>query len=117
MSVMVSVSGKVHEVDDLKYVPSGTAVLSWRFSKNAGTRDKPEWQPFKAVLFGKQAESLAGKIVKDTRFSITGRQKVQQYPKKDGTTGFSIEVVVVDFEFNSDAPTQSEQKSEEEPAF
>lgn len=120
MSVITTVSGKIKDDGhvDMRYAPSGTAVLKLRFSKNVGTKDKPEFNNFSAVMFGAQAESL-GKLIKaGTEFRVTGRQKVSTYEKRDGGgIGVSIELVVVDFEFAGSAPAQSEQKSEEEPSF
>lgn len=114
MSVITHVTGKIKDDEhaELRYTPSGTAVLSLRFSKNVGTKDKPEFNNFRAVIFGKQGESLAKYIKGGTTFALSGRQKVVTYEKRDGGTGVSIEIAVTDFEFTGDNKTESKKEEE-----
>lgn len=116
MSVITTVSGKIKDAEhiDMKYAPNGTAVLKLRFSKNVGTKDKPEFNNFQAVMFGKQAESLSKFIKAGTTFLVTGRQKVTTYARRDGETGVSIELVVIDFEFVGDNKAEKTEDAEEE---
>lgn len=116
MSVIVHLTGKVKKAD-YRFTPSGTQVLAWTFSKNVGTKDKPEWNNFKAVMFGNQAEALSQYVTEGTRFSITGKQKITSYQRQDGTTGIAAEIIVVDFEFAGDPVEKKKEESEEEPPF
>jgi len=121
MSVIAHVTGKIKDDEHVSmvYAPSGTAVLKLRFSKNVGTKEKPEFNNFQAVLFGKQAESLSKFIKGGTTFALSGRQKVVTYEKRDGGTGVSIEIVVTDFEFTGDNKGEKKQEESEdsEPEF
>lgn len=122
MSVITHVTGTVKDDEhvEMRFAPSGVAVLSIRFSKNVGTKDKPEWNNFKAVIFGKQAESLSKFVKGGTSFSIVGRQKVSTYEKRDGGTGVSIELIVIDFDFagaKQQAQKQEETQEDAEPEF
>ena len=109
-------TGKVKSIRDLQYTPNGAAVLSFSFAVNSGTKDKPVFSWYKAVLWQKRAEGLAGKIQEGTSFFISGKQHTETYPKNDGTTGVVVVVDVDNFVFMGDAPTQSEQSAKtEEP--
>ena len=109
-------TGKAHTVKDLVYTPSGTAVLSWSFAQKVGYGDNVRFDWYTASMFGTQAEKLNGKIQKDTRFFVVGRQSINSYTKNDGTAGVSIKVDVIHFEFLGDAPKKNEEE-EEEVAF
>jgi hypothetical protein len=113
MSVIVSTSGKVRKVDEMRFVPSGSAVLSFEFAKNVGTSDNPVFNNYKATLWGQKAQSLNGKILKDTRFHITGSQKITQR-EYEGKIYVTAEINVMDFEFAGEAPKQEEKPVEAE---
>jgi hypothetical protein len=113
MSVIVHVSGKSREDAESRFASNGTEMLSWKFAKNVGTKDKPEFNNFRATLFGAQATALKGKILKDTKFSVTGKQKITQH-EYEGKMYVTAEINVMDFEFAGEAPKQEEKPQEDE---
>jgi single-stranded DNA-binding protein len=104
MSPTVSISGKAKNVKDLKYTQGGTAVLSFSCVKPIKHGEETQFDWYNFAMFGNQAEVLAGKIVEGTTFHVTGRQELSVYEKQDGTTGVSIKVSVLDFEFIGSKP-------------
>lgn len=112
MAVIVHLTGKAKKVD-YRFLPDGTPVLAWTFAKNVGKKDKPEWNNFKAVLFGNRAQTLSQYVTEGTRFVITGTQKITSYQRQDGTTGITAEVNVADFEFIGE-PVEKKQEEEDE---
>ncbi len=106
--------GKVHSVNELKYSDNGNAYLSFSFVQTSGYGENVHFDWFRATIFGKQAESLAGKLIaKETRFSLCGRMRVKTFDKEDGTVGVNVEVTVMDFQFAGERP---QGDGEERPA-
>lgn len=114
MSVIISVAGKVNKADDMRYTPSGTAVLSFSFAKKSGTGDKAVFSWYKASLWGTLAENMSGKLEIGTRFFLTGRQKTRLYEKKDGTSGAQVEIDVMDIELLDYTESAKQEKPAED---
>lgn len=99
--ISACVVGTVGQDAELKFV-NGTPVMkisvaSKRWEKGANQTD---W--VSVNLWGKRAESLSDLCRKGTRVAARGSLCVREYPKKDGTRGFSIELRADDIEVMSD---------------
>jgi single-stranded DNA-binding protein len=105
MQAIVHCVGRVKTVTDLRYSDSGSPYLGFSFVQTSGFGEHIHFDWYRATLFGKQAEALAGKLVaNETRFYLVGRQRVKLYDRDDGTTGYNVEVTVMHFEFVGDKP-------------
>lgn len=114
---IVHCNGKVKRVWDLKYSDNGTPYMSFSFVQTAGYGDNVHFDWFRATVFGKQAEGLAGKLIPDeTRFSLCGRMKVSQYDRPDGTQGVEVQVSVMDFQFAGEKPRGDGEERPSRPA-
>jgi single-strand DNA-binding protein len=90
---------------ELKYSQSGTA-----FSKNTiavKRKFKKDESDFITVLaFGKSAELLAEYTSKGSKIGIQGRIQTGKYEKEDGTTVYTTDVVIDEFEFLDSKKTE-----------
>jgi single-stranded DNA-binding protein len=111
MQAIVHCLGKVHSVNELKYSDNGNAYLGFSFVQTSGFGENVHFDWFRATVFGKQAEGLAGKLIAgETYFSLVGRMKVKLYDKEDGTTGYNVEVTVMDFQFAGPKPQEDGER-------
>ncbi len=82
---------------ELKYTPSGAAVLEFTLAVNersgdrgAGGTETTTW--FRINLWGKQAETLKQYLVKGKQVYVDGRLRVREYTDRDGKNRTSLEV-------------------------
>lgn len=82
---------------ELKYTPSGAAVLEFTLAVNergadrgAGGAETTTW--FRVNLWGKQAETLKQYLVKGKQVYVDGRLRVREYTDRDGKNRTSLEV-------------------------
>lgn len=96
--------GNIGKELEIKYLPSGQAVLNFslatseKYTDKQGERqDKTEWH--KLVVFGKQAETLAKYAGKGTKLYVEGKLQTRAYEGKDGQKNYSTEIIVSEFKF------------------
>jgi single-strand DNA-binding protein len=94
----VIVVGNLGRDPEKRYTQDGRPVT--RFSVAATTRrkaregdweDHTEW--FNVTVFGRQAETLAERLMKGTRVYVEGRLESRQYETQNGGKGFSLDVI------------------------
>lgn len=94
----VIVVGNLGRDPEKRYTQDGRPVT--RFSVAATTRrkaregdweDHTEW--FNVTVFGRQAETLAERLMKGTRVYLEGRLESRSYETQNGGKGFSLDVV------------------------
>lgn len=95
--------GNLTKDPELKYTPSGTAVVNLRLASNriwktkAG-EDKEEVCFVTAAVWGKRAENCNKYLKKGSRIFIEGRLQSRSW-EKDGVKQYAIEIVVEDIQF------------------
>jgi single-strand DNA-binding protein len=78
---------------EVRYLPSGQAVLTVNLANNVGFGDKQQTNWIRGILWGKRAEgSLKDYLKKGQQVFISGELTTSEYEKKDGTKGFQVEV-------------------------
>ncbi len=93
----VTLLGNVTRDPDLRYTPSGAAVLSFGLATNRRYKKGEEWvdEPsFHNIVIWNNAESLAKRIKKGTRIYVEGRLQTRSWDDKDGKKQYKTEVVV-----------------------
>lgn len=93
MSNHITVTGKVGKDPELKFTPSGMAVLTFSVADNYGKDDKKKTTWHNITVFGQLAEHTANTISQGSTVIIDGRFEQDEYTKKDGTKGKSIKIV------------------------
>lgn len=93
MNNSIIIHGKVGQEPELKFGQSGTAILKFSVVDTYGKDDKKKSTWHNIVVFGKLAENTANTISKGTTVIVAGRMEQDEYTKKDGTKGKSINVI------------------------
>lgn len=91
----VQLLGNITRDPDLKYTPSGTAVLNFSVATSRSYKSGDEWKEqveFTNVVLWRNAESAASRIRKGTRVLVDGRLQTQSW-EKDGVKKYRTEVV------------------------
>jgi single-strand DNA-binding protein len=92
--------GRLGADPEMKTTRGGTNVLELRFAIDARTKVGDEWQSVttwcRASLFGRRADALAKHLRKGDRIGVTGALVVREFEKRDGTKGYSVEVLNAD---------------------
>ena len=89
------ISGRLTRDAEARFIPSGTAVLSFSVANNTGFGDNQKTHYFDCSIFGKRAEGkLKDYMLKGQQVVVEGEISLNQYQKKDGTGGASLNVFV-----------------------
>lgn len=115
MSNNISFVGRLGRDGDLKKVGEYDLLeLAVANSIGFGEKKKTNW--FRCKIWGKQATSLQPHMVKGKEVFITGELELEEYTKKDGTSGAAMNVRVNNLDFcgsqkgddNQSTPSQSQ---------
>ena len=91
------ITGNVTRDPELKFTPSGQAVCTFGVATNHSIKKGEVWEDkptfHNIVVWGKIAEFLSNTLKKGMKVSITGRIDNRTYDKKDGTKGYTSEIV------------------------
>lgn len=100
---------------EVRYLPSGQAVLNVTVANNVGFGDKQKTNWVRVVVFGKRAEGdLKNYLVKGQQIFVSGELTTQEFTKNDGTKGFPLEVNANILDLvgkKTDSPAPTQQKS------
>tara|TARA_B100000749_G_scaffold237809_1_gene196562 strand:+ start:79 stop:450 length:372 start_codon:yes stop_codon:yes gene_type:complete len=89
------ISGRLTRDAEVRFIPSGTPVMSFSVANNTGFGDNQKTHYFDCSMFGKRAEGkLKDYMIKGQQVVIEGEVSLNQYQKKDGTGGASLNVFV-----------------------
>jgi len=118
----MSFTGTVGKDAEVRYMPSGAAVLSVSVANNIGFGDKQQTMWFRVVVFGKRAEGqLQNYLKKGQQVFISGEFKTGEYQSNDGTTKTTLEInaTIIDLigkrQDGDSKPSQSKPSTGKEP--
>jgi len=92
----VTLMGNVTRDPELRYTPSGTAVLSIGLATNRRYKKGEEWLDevtYHNIVIWNNAEELAKRIKKGTRVYIEGRISTRSWDSTDGKKNYKTEVI------------------------
>lgn len=93
MSNVFSFTGTVGRDAEVRYTPSGMAVLSVTVANNIGFGDKQQTLWIRVALFGKRAEGgLQNYLKKGQQVFVSGELTQNEYKANDGTMKTSLEL-------------------------
>jgi single-strand DNA-binding protein len=93
MSNVFSFTGTVGRDAEVRYTPSGLAVLSVTVANNIGFGDKQQTLWIRVALFGKRAEGgLQNYLKKGQQVFVSGELTQNEYKANDGTMKTSLEL-------------------------
>ena len=125
MSAIYSGVARVGRDAEVRYVPSGEAVVNLSLAFSYGKRDADGKRPttwVEAGLWGKRAETLAPYLVKDQQVWVTIQDlRIETITKSDGTQGHKLAGRLAEVEFVGSKPangetSQAAQRSAPTPA-
>ncbi len=91
--------GNITKETQLKYLPSGTALLSFDLAVNYRYGKEQKTLFIKCNLFGKRAEGLAQYLTKGTNIIVDGMLTENNWTGNDGKIRYSKELLVSSVEF------------------
>jgi len=78
---------------EVRYLPSGGAVLNVNLANNQGFGDKQRTMFIRVAVFGKRAEgNLKDYLIKGQQVFVSGELSINEYQAGDGTTKQSMEL-------------------------
>ena len=77
---------------EVRYLPSGQAVLTVTGASNTGFGDKQKTLWIRVNLWRKGAENLQPYLTKGTKFYVSGELYMNEYQGNDGTTKQTLEL-------------------------
>ncbi len=93
MSNVLSFTGTIGRDAEVRYAPSGMAILNVTVANNIGFGDKQQTLWVRVALFGKRAEgSLKDYLKKGQQVFVSGELSQNEYKANDGTTKTSLEL-------------------------
>ncbi|MEQ1621984.1 MAG: single-stranded DNA-binding protein [Methylococcales bacterium] len=93
MSNVFSFTGTVGRDAEVRYLPSGQAVLNVAVANNIGFGDKQQTLWISVALWGKRAEGqLQNYLKKGQQVFVSGELSQREYKANDGTTKTSLEL-------------------------
>lgn len=93
MSNVFSFTGAIGRDAEVRFTPSGMAVLNVTVANNVGFGDKQQTLWVRVALFGKRAEgSLKDYLVKGQQVFVSGELTLNEYKANDGTMKTNLEL-------------------------
>ena len=93
MSNVFSFTGTIGKDAEVKYLPSGLAVLNVNVATNVGFGEKQQTLWIRVAIFGKRAEGqLINYLKKGQQVFVSGELTQREYQAKDGTRQTILEL-------------------------
>lgn len=116
---MVVIMGRLTRDAELKYITSGTALLTASIANNQGYSKDGEWKDqvsfFEIVMWGKRAESLSQYLLKGTKIVIEGQLKQDRW-ENDGQARSKVKITVNNLSFAGNKKDGGGGQKAQEPA-
>lgn len=99
MSNVFSFTGACGADAEVRYIPSGQAVLTVNVANNVGFGDKQKTMWIRVTLWGKRAESnLKDYLKKGQQVFVSGELTTNEYTANDGTrrTNLELNATIID---------------------
>ena len=110
------ISGRLTRDAEVRFIPSGTAVMAFSVANNTGFGENQKTHFFDCSMFGKRAEGkLKDYMLKGQQVVVEGEISLNQYQKKDGTGGASLNVFVNNVELMGGSQQSGGQSSTPAP--
>ena len=118
--------GRVGADPEVKYMPSGNAVVNLSIATNrkfknqesGNYEDKTEWH--RVVFFNKPAETIGQYVKKGQQLYVEGRLQTRKWQDKDGIEKYSTDIIADNFTFvgsKSDSSDNFSQKNQDTMIF
>ncbi|WP_027949842.1 single-stranded DNA-binding protein [Haliea salexigens] len=101
---------------ELKYMPSGDAVMQFTAAFDSGYGDKKVTTWLSCALFGKRAsENLCQYLTKGTQVGLSGEIKLDEWRGQDGSTQKTLKMRVNDLTLLSSSEPKQQARQAAQP--
>lgn len=90
----VHLAGKISRVGQLKYSPSGLAILEFSLAVDQQAYSKASVGYYQIVVTASQAEDLKGKLKIGMKLSLTGSLYQRSYTSRSGVKVDEVKVIL-----------------------
>jgi single-strand DNA-binding protein len=92
---LIIITGHIGKLDELKYIPSGTAVLRFSLACNTGYGEHKRCTWYECQLWGKRAETISKFLAKGAAVTVVGEPSSREWTsEKTGKSGVTFEIRV-----------------------
>lgn len=88
----ITVKGNVGDKGPIRYTQRGKPVFSFSVADNFGKDEYKKTQWWKVIIYGEVAHEFEHRVQKGLACEATGRAELRTYEKRDGSTGWSLEI-------------------------
>jgi single-strand DNA-binding protein len=106
--------GRLGKDPESKATSSGGQITTFSLATSDGFGDNKTTNWHNVVVFGKAAPSVATYLQKGSQAAVDGRIQYRTWDKKDGTKGYSTEIIADHVEFLS---SQEGSRLDKSPEF
>jgi len=100
---------------ELRVTPNNKSVIGLRCVYDIGWGDNKKSQWVEAVIWGKQAESLAPYLLKGKQIVIYADDvEIETYQKSDGTQASKLKCRVINIDLVSDGQSNNQQQPQQQ---
>ena len=114
----ISVIGRIGRDPEQRFLPDGTAILSFALADDIGFGDKKATNWWNCTIFGKRAETLQQYLAKGTQVVVWGGVTMREYNDKDGNKRVSPDVRIDELALVGSKPEgqqQPQQRQQQAP--
>lgn len=106
--------GRLGKDPESRATNNGGQVVTFSLATTDGFGDNKTTNWHSIVVFGKAAPSVATYLQKGSQAAVDGRIQYRTWDKKDGTKGYSTEIIADHVEFLS---SQADSRLDKSPEF
>ena len=110
MTNKISFAGRLAADAEVKFLPNGDPLCSFRVASDVGYGDKKTTNWFSCQVWGTRGESLAPHLLKGAQVTVWGTLQLREWINKEGAKQLSPDVRV------DDVALQGGKQSSDEPA-
>lgn len=107
-------TGRCTHDPELKITGAGKELCRFRIAVNDGYGENRTTTFLTIVTFGKTAKAVSDYCFKGKEVCVNGRLQINEYEKKDGGTGTSVEIIANQVDFMSDSGQKKAPPKQEE---
>lgn len=98
-------TGRIGRDAELRSLPGGDRVANFPVAVDVGNKTEPKTLWLDCSMWGKRGEALVTHLVKGTKITVSGRINVEEYTKRDKTTGYRLTVNTDAIDFHGSSST------------
>lgn len=96
MTNKISFAGRLAADAEVKFLPNGDPLCSFRVASDVGYGDKKTTNWFSCQIWGKRGEAVAPHLTKGQQVTVWGTLQLREWTNKDGAKQLSPDVRVDD---------------------